>query len=30
MYVNAKLIAVETSPGMEGGGINEQWRDEFK
>jgi hypothetical protein len=30
MYVNVKLILVETIPGMEGGGDKEEWwRDQF-
>jgi hypothetical protein len=26
MYVNGKIISVETSPGIEGVGKEEQWR----
>jgi hypothetical protein len=31
VYVNAKMIPVETVPGIRGGGNErEQWRGEFK
>jgi hypothetical protein len=31
MYVNAKMIPIETIPGIGGEGIKESWRgDEFK
>jgi hypothetical protein len=30
MYVNAKMMTVETVPVVRGGGRGEQWRREFK
>jgi hypothetical protein len=29
MYVNAKMIPVESVPGIRGGGWGEQWREEI-